>query len=92
MSNNTSAVGADYTATTTTLTFEIFSGGGTVREFSIPINDENLCESTESFGLSASIVNNRGTFSTGGNMATGQITDNDGKCAKLYTRAQLSSG
>ena len=64
----------------TTLTFEALSGGGTVREFSVSINNDNLCESTETFGLSASIVNDRGTFSAGGDMATGQITDDDGKC------------
>ena len=78
--NNTFTVGADYTSTVTTLTFEALSGGGTVRNFSIPINNDSLCESTETFGLSASIVNGRGTFSAGGNMSTGQFTDDDGKC------------
>ena len=74
-------VGADYTPTVTTLTFEALSGGGTVRNFSIPINNDILFEPTETFGLNASVVNDRGTFSAGGNMATGQITDDDGKCA-----------
>ena len=81
LSNNTFTVGADYISTVTTLTFEALSGGGTIRNFSIPINNDNLCESTETVGLAASIVNYRGTFSAGGNMATGQITDDDGKCA-----------
>ena len=72
-------VGADYTSTVTTLTFEVLSGGGTVRNFNVTIINDNLCESTETFGLNASIVGDRGTFSAGGNMATGQITDDDGK-------------
>ena len=79
--NNTFTVGTDYTSTVTTLTFEALSDGGTVREFSILINNDNLCEPTETFSLNASVVNGRGTFSAGGNMATGLITDDDGKCA-----------
>ena len=83
LTNNTFTVTNDYTSTVTTLTFEALSGSGTVRGFSIPIIDDDLCELTETFGLSASIVNDRGTFSAGGNMATGQITDNDGECAQF---------
>ena len=81
LSNNTFTADADYTSIMSTLTFEALSGSGTARGFSVSINNDNLCEPTETFGLSASIVNGRGTFSAGGNMATGQITDDDGKCA-----------
>ncbi len=68
----------DYTPTTTTLTFPIFSGGGTKINFDIPITDDLLSESTETFGLSATIVYNRGNFTVGGDTANCFIIDNDG--------------
>ena len=62
----------------TTLIFDALSSGGTIRNFSIPIINDNTLEGTETFGLTASIANNRGNFSAGGNVAIGQIFDAGG--------------
>ncbi len=72
--------GGDYTPTVTTLTFPRLSGGGTTISFHIPINDDPIRESsTETFGLSATIVDNLGNFTAGGDTATGVIIDDDGE-------------
>ncbi len=69
--------GNDYTLSVFTLIFPKFSGEGTTISFNIPIIDDLFCESTETFDLFASIVDNLGNFTTGGDTATGVIIDND---------------
>ena len=48
-------------------------------QFSIPIISDQLMEGSETFGLSASIVNNLGVFTEGRDMATATIVDDAGE-------------
>ncbi len=74
-----SPASVDYTPVVTTVTFPRFAGGGNTQDFTVPIIDELLVEGTETFILSATIVNDLGNFTAGGDTATGVIIDNDRK-------------
>ena len=76
----------DYTPIVTTLLFPVNSVGGTTINFEVPIIDDPNCENSETFGLSATIVDNLGNFTAGGDTATGVIIDNDSK----YNYRELS--
>lgn len=71
----------DYNTTSDTLTFAAGSGPGTTLTFNVPIIDDNLVEMMEEVPLTASVNGGSsvGTFTAGGNTATIEINDNDGK-------------
>ncbi len=62
-----------------TVTFLINSTQGSSQDFIVPILDEEVVESDETFILSAFIVDNRGNFTAGGDTATAVIQDDDRK-------------
>ena len=71
----------DYTSTTQTVNFAagtVPGGFGSQQCISIPIIDDNLCETTESFSVSATSTNGDAEFPNG-NAAVVQIADNDSK-------------
>lgn len=72
-SNNTAIAGSDYTATNGTLSF---SAGETSKAITVPILDDAIIESTETFTLTLSSATNA-TLNSGALSATGTITDND---------------
>ena len=77
--------GVDYMTTMVTLIFQQLVGGGTERQFSVPIFNDLLPEGPETFGLSASIVNNLGVFTDGRDMANGTIVDDEGESSCLIS-------
>lgn len=62
-----------------TLSFPISSGPGTTRNFTFPINDDNLVEGTERIGVLATTVSEIASFAPGQDIAIINILDNDGK-------------
>ncbi len=74
----------DYTSTESTVVFQfgaIPNGAGGQLCVNIPINNDNLVEFTEAFGLSISSTNNQVDFPSG-TTGTVFIADNDGKFDK----------
>ena len=74
--------GADFGATTCSVTFAAGSGPGATATPScdISITNDILVEQNEIFSLSATITNSNGQtaqFTAGGNSATATITDDD---------------
>ena len=74
--------GADFFATTCSVSFPAGSGPGTVSTPScdITINNDNIVEQNEIFSLSASITNSNGQdarFTAGGDTASATIVDDD---------------
>ena len=63
-----------------TLTFRAGDRPNTVRSFTIPITDDDLCEDSETVNLQASVVApGPGEFTVGGDTAVVIITNDDGK-------------
>ena len=77
------AAGGDFIGTTCTVTFAAGSGPGATATPScnITLNGDLVVEQNETFSLSATITNSNGqsvSFTTGGNVATATIVDDDG--------------
>ena len=68
----------DYTGGRYSVTFAANAGQGTEACTNIPINDDNLVENPEGFGLSASTADGRVSFPSG-TSASVLIADNDGE-------------
>ncbi|WP_167335410.1 Calx-beta domain-containing protein [Pedobacter kyungheensis] len=80
--NGTAASGTDFTATNRTLTFPANAAAGTSLTFTIPVNDDNLVEPTETFSVALSNVTG-GIVTLGTSSATVSITDNDASEASI---------
>ena len=81
--NGPAAAGGDFIGTTCMVTFAVGSGPGATATPSCPITliGDLVVEQDETFSLSATITNNNGqsaSFTTGGNVATATIVDDDG--------------
>ncbi|WP_421939882.1 Calx-beta domain-containing protein [Pedobacter sp.] len=74
--DGTATAGADYTATSGTLSFPANSAAGTSLSFTVSINDDNLVEVAEQFTAALSDVTG-GIVTIGTSPATVNITDND---------------
>ncbi|SDD06044.1 Calx-beta domain-containing protein [Pedobacter soli] len=78
----TAGAGLDYTATSGTLTFPAGSAAGTTLTFTVPVNDDNLIEPSETFnGTINNITGGLVTIAT--SSATVTITDNDSAVATI---------
>ncbi|KQM69470.1 hypothetical protein ASE74_05645 [Pedobacter sp. Leaf216] len=81
-SNGTATAGQDYTATSGTLTFPAGSAAGATLTFTVPINDDNTVETSETFNATISnVTGNLVTIAT--NSATTTIIDNDTSVATI---------
>ncbi|WP_231582729.1 Calx-beta domain-containing protein [Pedobacter sp. BMA] len=80
--NGTAIAGADYTATNGTLTFPAGSAAGTTLSFTVPINDDNVVEATETFSASLSNITG-GVVTIATATANVSITDNDTSVATV---------
>ncbi|WP_412468438.1 Calx-beta domain-containing protein [Pedobacter sp. KLB.chiD] len=74
--NGTAIAGLDYTATSGTLTFPANAAAGATLTFTVPINDDDLIEPSETFNVTLSNVTG-GVVTIGALPATVTITDND---------------
>ena len=84
--NGTALAGTtlDYIATSGTLTFPANSAAGTQLTFTVPVNDDDLVEQTESFNGTISNVSTM-LVSIATNTAIVNITDNDSAIATITT-------
>nr|WP_316829064.1 Calx-beta domain-containing protein [Pedobacter miscanthi] len=80
--NGTATAGLDYTATNGTLTFPAGSAAGAILTFTVPINNDNLVEASETFNATISNVNNN-LVTIGTATATVTIIDNDTSVASI---------
>ncbi|WP_316801641.1 Calx-beta domain-containing protein [Pedobacter frigidisoli] len=80
--NGTAIAGTDYTATNGTLTFPAGSAAGTTLSFTVPINDDNVVEATETFSASLSNITG-GVVTIATATANVSITDNDTSVATV---------
>ncbi|WP_317169958.1 Ig-like domain-containing protein [Pedobacter sp. SG918] len=71
----------DYTATSGTITFPTGSVSGATQTFTVPIIDDNIAETTETFTATLSGVTGLVTIATATGTAT--ITDNDSSIASI---------
>ena len=83
ISHTIEGAGGDFVGTTCTVSFAAGSGPGATATPScdITLNGDLLVELDETFSLSARITNSNGqsaSFTTGGNVATATIIDDDG--------------
>ncbi|RYX78251.1 tandem-95 repeat protein, partial [bacterium] len=74
--------GLDYTATSGTLAFPAGSPAGTTLTFTVPVNDDNLIETNETFSASLSSVTG-GLVKIATGIATATIIDNDSSVASI---------
>ncbi|MGM9477963.1 Calx-beta domain-containing protein, partial [Pedobacter sp. GSP4] len=80
--NGTAVAGLDYTATSGTLNFPANSAAGATLTFTVPINNDNILEPSETFnGTLTSVTGGLVTIGTGS--ATVTITDNDSSVATI---------
>ncbi|TKC54799.1 aggregation factor core protein MAFp3, isoform C, partial [Pedobacter hiemivivus] len=81
--NGTAIAPGDYTITTGTVNFPSGSVSGTTRTFTVPIQDDNLRESGETFSATLSNITGLATIATA--TATTTITDNDAASVAITT-------
>lgn len=82
VANGTARAGRDYTSVAGTLTFE---PGETVRTFGVPINDDDLIEATETFGVILSNATGSAVLQLAS--ATVSIIDNDFSAGTLMLQS-----
>ncbi|TCC81863.1 beta strand repeat-containing protein, partial [Pedobacter hiemivivus] len=80
----------DYTHTTGTVNFPAGSVSGATQTFTVPILDDNLLESGETFRATLSGITGLTTIGTA--TATTSITDNDAAGVSISTDATVSEG
>ncbi|WP_316829641.1 Calx-beta domain-containing protein [Pedobacter aquatilis] len=80
--DGTALAGLDYTAKSGTLTFPASAAAGTVLTFTVPILDDNIVESAETFTATISNVTG-GLVTIGTASVTTSITDNDTSFATI---------
>ncbi|MBB6236584.1 putative repeat protein (TIGR01451 family), partial [Pedobacter sp. AK013] len=82
--NGTAVQPGDYTATSGTITFPAGSVSGATQTFTVPIIDDNIAETTETFTATLSGITGLVTISTATGTAT--ITDNDVATVSISAR------
>jgi uncharacterized repeat protein (TIGR01451 family)/gliding motility-associated-like protein len=80
--DGTATAGLDYTSTTGTLVFPANSPAGAMLRFTVPVNDDNVVEPSETFSATLSNVIG-GLVTIGTPTATVTITDNDVAVASI---------